>query len=84
MDLGKHIEQICKKTGKQVNAIYRLCNILDTETKKAIYNSFTKANFDYCPLVWAFCNKTDLVKLKNFKIGLFALYIMILSARVLI
>ena len=38
MDFSQHIDHICKKTGKQVNAIYRLCNILDTETKKAIYN----------------------------------------------
>ena len=65
LDFNNHIDHICKKTGKQVNAIYRLCNILDEETKVAIYNSFIKANFDYCPLIWAFCNKGDIVRLQK-------------------
>ena len=65
MDFSCHIDQICKRTGKQVNAIYRLCNVLDVETKEVIYNSFIKANFDYCPLIWAFCNKGDLQKLQK-------------------
>ena len=65
LDFSSHIDYICKKTGKQVNALSRLCNVLDVETKVIIYNSFIKTNFDYCPMIWVFSKKGDLDKLQK-------------------
>ena len=63
LDFCIHIDTMCKKASRQVNALYRLRNMLDADSKLTIYKSFIKSIFDYCPLVWSFCNKSDLSKL---------------------
>ena len=30
-----------------------------------VYKSFISANFNYCPIVWLFCGKTNLNKLEK-------------------
>jgi hypothetical protein len=47
-----HISNICKKAGKQVNALHRLSKVLGTESKLKIYNSFIQSHFAYCPTVY--------------------------------
>ena len=54
-----HVSHICKKAGRQASAMMRLCNMLDQDTKLLLYKSFIMSNFEYCPLVWSFCNKVD-------------------------
>ena len=53
---------VCQKASKQVNAIMRLSNVLDTSAKKAIYDSFILSNFTYCPVVLLMCSKVHLKK----------------------
>ena len=62
LSLNKHAIHVCQKASKQVNAMMRLCNVLDTSSKKAIYDSFIISNFTYCPLVWLMCSKVHLKK----------------------
>jgi len=42
--------------------------ILSTDCKILIYNSFIRSNFNYCPLVWHFCNKTNTEKLEKLQL----------------
>ncbi len=52
---NEYLNIICSNAAKQLNAIKRLqCN-LDKESKLAIYRSYILSNFNYCPLVWYFC-----------------------------
>ena len=37
----------------------------DPKSKNVIYNSFIRSNFEYCPLVWHFCGKTNNNKLEK-------------------
>ena len=60
-----HIDYMCAKAGKQVNALLRLCNLLDYDTKLVMYKAFISSNFTYCPVVWSFCNKTSMTKLEK-------------------
>ena len=59
LSFNAHVTEICKKSGRQASALMRLCNLLDYDTKLLLYKSFISSNFEYCPLVWSFCNKVD-------------------------
>ena len=63
LDFSKHISTLCSKVSKQINALVRLKNLLDTESRMALYNSYIRCNFDYCSTVWMFTNKSNLQKL---------------------
>jgi phosphohistidine swiveling domain-containing protein len=63
LSFNKQIHEICKKAGRQINAIMRLCNVLDTEVKETIYRSFIQSNFNYCPAVWLICSESNISKL---------------------
>jgi hypothetical protein len=58
-----HVVHICSKASRQVNALLRLSNLLDQDTKLTLYKAFISSNYDYCPVVWSFCNRTLLNKL---------------------
>ena len=47
------------KAGRQINVLQRLHKYLDFKSRMTIYKSFILANFNYCPLVRMFVNKTD-------------------------
>lgn len=51
------------KAGRQINAMMRLCYVLETEVKESIYKSFIHSNFNYCPVVWLLCSESNVSKL---------------------
>ena len=52
----KHISELCRKSGGQLNALNRLNSYLSVDSKKLSVNSFVMSNFNYCPLIWNFCS----------------------------
>ena len=65
LSFTEHLSQLCKKASRQLNALSRISRFLDTSSKVIIYNSFIRSNFEYCPLVWHFCGKTNNNKLEK-------------------
>jgi hypothetical protein len=63
LSFSDHVNHLCLKASKQINVLLRLNNTLDKETKVSMYRSFIMSNFEYCPIVWTFCNKGDMDKL---------------------
>ena len=61
----RHIDEICKKAAKQVNALCRLNKCLPLELKLKMDQSFIFSNFSYCCLVWHFCAKSGNRKLEK-------------------
>ena len=53
-----------RKAAKK-NVLSRMCRFLDTPGRLAVVQSFITANFNYCPLIWHFCNRTDSLKLER-------------------
>ena len=49
----------CTKAARQLNALARISKYFDFKSKTIIYNSFILSNFNYCPLAWHFCGKTN-------------------------
>ena len=53
----RHIEDLCKRANQKINAIQRIVHKIDEEKAKLLYNAYFQSNFEYCPLIWAFCYK---------------------------
>ena len=65
LKFDKHVDDICVKASKQINALSRLSKKLDLDAKMVIFKSFTLSNFIYCPLVWMFCGKANIDKIEH-------------------
>ena len=65
LNFNKHIQEICIKAGRQLNALKRLSQKLTTDSKLCIFRSFILSHFNYCPIVWHFCSKYNTVKLEK-------------------
>ncbi len=50
---------ICKQTGKKLNALGRMCDMLSTEDKLTLVRIFILCHFNFCPTVWTYCSVTD-------------------------
>ena len=65
LSFSQHISACCVKTARQLNALARISKHLDMRSRRTVYNSFIMSNFNYCPLVWHFCGKTNNDKLEK-------------------
>ena len=53
-----HINNICKQANKKLFCLYRIRKFLDENQALRLCNAFVLSNFNYCPLIWMYCNKT--------------------------
>ena len=65
LNFRPHISNICTSAVNQLNALIRLQRFVSFEEKKILINSYSTANFNYCPLVWRFSNVVSLKKIEN-------------------
>ena len=65
LNFKTHIRNICQKASRQINALKRISKFLNKQCRMHVYKSFVCANFNYCPVVWMFCGKTNLGKLER-------------------
>ena len=61
----KHIGSICKSASCQLNALFRLKIFLGFKERNILIESFVNSNFNYCLLVWHFCNQKSSQKVEN-------------------
>jgi hypothetical protein len=61
----EHVNSLCKKAGWQLNALARLSKDLDIEAKLILFQTFIVCHFNYCPIVWHFCNTTSMRKIEK-------------------
>ena len=52
----KHVENICPKAGKKLNAFAVVTNYMELPKRRILMNVFFKSQFSYCPAVWMFHN----------------------------
>ena len=53
----------------QLNALFSLKNFLGFKERKTLIKSFVYSYFNYCPLIWHFCNQKPSQKVKNLQKG---------------
>ena len=51
---NKHIENICKKANRKLNAFARVANYMELPKRRFLMNAFFEAQFNYCPVIWMF------------------------------
>ena len=65
LNFNLQITELCKKASAQLNALYRLKNILPLKVKSILIQSFVYANFNYCTLIWNFSSAKSLQKVEK-------------------
>ena len=57
INMVEHIQKICKQTSNKLHAFARVSNFLDERKRKILMKSFVISRFNYCPIVWMFCQR---------------------------
>ena len=55
----KQVKTLCQKVGKTVSAFSRVAPYMDEKKGKVLYHTFIMSNFNYCPVIWMLCGKTQ-------------------------
>ena len=55
-DFTEHLNTVCKKANLMLHALNRITRFSSPEQHVLIINAYIKSLFNYCPLVWMFCN----------------------------
>ena len=53
----EHILTQCKKAGRKLNALARICNLLSFDHRRVLMKAFVESQFNYCPLVLMFSGR---------------------------
>ena len=54
LKFDKHIENICQKTNRKLNAPARVTNYMELPKRRILMNASFKAKCNYCPVIWMF------------------------------
>ena len=54
-----HIQSICSKANKRVNALLRIRRYISLEQARLLADAFILSAFRYCVLIWMFCDKAS-------------------------
>ena len=65
LSFSNHINKLCKTANNKLCAIIRLRNYLSLSQTKLLINSYVLSNFSYCPLLWMFCKKKDMMQINK-------------------
>ena len=68
LSFDKHVSNIAKKAGRQLNALKRIGAFLTERARLNVFKTFIFANFNYCPLVWHFCGANNTAKLEKIQL----------------
>ena len=50
----KHINTICQKVNRKLNALVRITPYMELTKWRILMNTFFDSQFNYCPLIWMF------------------------------
>ena len=68
LNFNHHISLLCNKAGRQINALSRLSNVLNVDTKILILQSYILSHFMYCCIIWHFCSISDTKKIEKMQL----------------
>ena len=58
LNFTDHVSELYKKGNQKLHALARISNYLKEDKLKIIMKTFIQSQFNYCPLVWMFHNRT--------------------------
>ena len=57
LTMSDHIKQICKQASRKLSALARIAHYIDEQKRKILMKSFIISQFNYCPIVWMYCQR---------------------------
>ena len=57
MKFDEYILIQCKKAGRKLCALGRVCKFLNLERRRSLMKAFIESQLAYCPLLWLFCSR---------------------------
>ena len=54
----EHVSTLCKKGNQKLHALARISRYLSKDKLRILMKAFIESQFNYCPLVWMFHNRT--------------------------
>ena len=58
LKFDKHIENICQKANRKLNALARVTSYVELSERCILMNAFFQAQFNYCPVIWMFHSRS--------------------------
>ena len=65
MKFSDHVNYLCKRTVRQLNAVRRVARYLKKDCLMTLFYAFVMSNFSYCSTVWHFCPKASTLKMEK-------------------
>ena len=65
LTFSEHVNYICKRTSRQLNAIRRISKYLKRDCLMKLFHAFVSSNFNYCPTTWHFTSKSSTMKIEK-------------------
>ena len=59
LKFNHYILKQCKKAGRNLSALTRICKFMSFRRRRVLMKSFIESQFSYCPLAWMCCDKTS-------------------------
>ena len=57
LKFDQHVAKLCLNANNKISAFSRVSSYLNEKQSLLLYNSFIMSQFNYCPLIWMFCEK---------------------------
>ena len=58
LKFSEHISKLCKKGKQKLHALARVSRYLSRDKLKLLMKAFISSQFNYCPIIWMFHNRT--------------------------
>ena len=58
LNFKEHVTNICNKVSQKLHALARISSYMKSEKLRLILKAFIESQFQYCPLIWMFHNRT--------------------------
>ena len=65
LKFDKYILTQCKKAGRKIKALARVCTYLSLKRRRTLMKAFIESQFAYCPLIWMFCQRSSNIRINH-------------------
>ena len=59
LKFSDHITILCKRANQKLHALARISKFVKKDKLRILMKAFVMSQFNYCPLIWMFCNRTS-------------------------
>ena len=65
LNFTEHVSNLCRKASQKLHALARIAPYMQSNKRKILMKAFIESQFNYCPLLWMFHNRTMNNRINN-------------------